>query len=414
MAVEAGSAVRSPVEKFLSAGEIAGVLERTGAAEGDLVCIVADRADRADVALDGLRRDLAARLDLVPPNTWSFCWMVDPPLFEYSDEEQRWVSMHHPFTSPASDDLAPETARARAYDLVLNGFEIGGGSIRIHDPAVQRRVFEALQLPPDEVEEQFGHLLRALSLGAPPHGGIAMGLDRLVMVLAGKDAIRDVIAFPKSQSGTDPLTGAPAPVDAAQLRELGIVLVHDAAEPEGGLSDGRRAARGAHAAADVRGVRRAGPPGGRGQGAHAHPESGGSLPSIVLWGPAGTGKTTLAHLLADAVGAELVQLSAVNSGVADARKVMEGARGGSVPHGAVRRRGPPVVQGPAGRAAARGRGGHDHADRRHDREPVLLLEHPAAVAMPAAAARAARRGRRAHPRCGAPSRTTSAAWGARG
>ncbi len=234
MAVEAGSAVRSPVERFLSAGEIAGVLERTGAAEGDLVCVVADRSDRADVALDGLRRDLAARLDLVPPNTWSFCWMVDPPLFEYSDEEQRWVSMHHPFTSPASDDLAPETARARAYDLVLNGFEIGGGSIRIHDPAVQRRVFEALQLPPDEVEEQFGHLLRALSLGAPPHGGIAMGLDRLVMVLAGKDAIRDVIAFPKSQSGTDPLTGAPAPVDAAQLRELGIVLVHDPQSPKEG------------------------------------------------------------------------------------------------------------------------------------------------------------------------------------
>ncbi|MGH2631341.1 MAG: aspartate--tRNA ligase [Actinomycetota bacterium] len=227
MAVGAGSVVRSPVEKFLSPGEIAGVLERTGAAEGDLVCIVADRRDRADVALDGLRRDLATRLDLVPENTWSFCWMVDPPLFEYSDDEERWVSVHHPFTSPASDDLAPETARARAYDLVLNGFEIGGGSIRIHDAALQRRVFEALQLPPDEVEEQFGHLLRALALGAPPHGGIAMGLDRLVMVLAGKDAIRDVIAFPKSQSGTDPLTGAPAPVDEAQLRELGIALVPD-------------------------------------------------------------------------------------------------------------------------------------------------------------------------------------------
>ena len=234
MAVEAGSAVRSPVEKFLAEGEIASVLERTGAAEGDLVCIVADRTDRADVALDGLRRDLAIRLDLVPPNTWSFCWMVDPPLFEYSDEEERWVSVHHPFTSPASDDLTPETARARAYDLVLNGFEIGGGSIRIHDPAVQRRVFEALRVPPDEVEEQFGHLLRALALGAPPHGGIAMGLDRLVMVLAGKEAIRDVIAFPKSQSGTDPLTGAPAPVDPAQLRELGIALVREPPSPKEG------------------------------------------------------------------------------------------------------------------------------------------------------------------------------------
>ncbi|MGZ8630581.1 MAG: aspartate--tRNA ligase [Actinomycetota bacterium] len=234
MAVEADGGARSPVEKFLSAEEVGGVLERTSAADGDLVCIVADREDRANVALDGLRRDLASRLELIPEGTWSFCWMVDPPLFEWSDEEERWVSVHHPFTSPASDDLAPETATARAYDLVLNGFEVGGGSIRIHDAAVQRRVFEALQLPPDDVEEQFGHLLRALSLGAPPHGGIAMGVDRLVMIMAGRDAIRDVIAFPKSQSGTDPLTGAPATVDEAQLRELGLRLVHDPRAPEDG------------------------------------------------------------------------------------------------------------------------------------------------------------------------------------
>ena len=227
LAVEAGASVRSPVEKFLSPSEIAGVLERTGAGEGDLICVVADREDRANVALDGLRRDLAARLDLIPDDAWAFCWMVEPPLFEFSDEEGRWVSVHHPFTSPAGDDLAPETATARAYDLVLNGFEIGGGSIRIHDADTQRAVFDALQLPPAEVEEQFGHLLRALSLGAPPHGGIAMGVDRLVMVLAGKDAIRDVIAFPKSQSGTDPLTGAPAPVDPAQLRDLALALTID-------------------------------------------------------------------------------------------------------------------------------------------------------------------------------------------
>jgi len=139
--------------------------------------------------------------------------------------------VHHPFTSPSSDDLAPETARARAYDLVLNGFEVGGGSIRIHDAATQRKVFDALQLPAADVEEQFGHLLRALALGAPPHGGIAMGVDRLVMVLAGKDAIRDVIAFPKSQSGSDPLTGAPAPVDDAQLRELGLASIVDVPVP---------------------------------------------------------------------------------------------------------------------------------------------------------------------------------------
>jgi aspartyl-tRNA synthetase len=242
IAVEAGSsqggaAVRSPVEKFLSPAEIAGVLERSGAVEGDLVCIVADREDRANVALDGLRRDLATKLDLIPAGSWAFCWMVEPPLFEYSDEEERWVSVHHPFTSPASDDHAPETAKARAYDLVLNGFEIGGGSIRIHDPATQRKVFEVLGLAPDDVEEQFGHLLRALSLGAPPHGGIAMGLDRLVMVMAGKDAIRDVIAFPKSQSGTDPLTGAPAAIDAALLRELGLALTAPPAEPVGTAED---------------------------------------------------------------------------------------------------------------------------------------------------------------------------------
>ncbi|HEY7762612.1 MAG TPA: aspartate--tRNA ligase [Actinomycetota bacterium] len=231
IAVEAGGVVRSPVEKFLSPEEIAGVLERTGATQGDLVCIVADGQDRANVALDGLRRDLAARLELIPGDAWSFCWMVEPPLFEYSEEEERWVSVHHPFTSPATEDLAPETARARAYDLVLNGFEIGGGSIRIHDASVQRRVFDVLRLPPDDVEEQFGHMLRALALGAPPHGGIAMGVDRLVMVLAGKDAIRDVIAFPKSQSGSDPLTGSPAPVDGSQLRELGLALTVDPSVP---------------------------------------------------------------------------------------------------------------------------------------------------------------------------------------
>jgi aspartyl-tRNA synthetase len=233
MVVEANASVRSPVEKFLAPEEVAGVLERTGAGEGDLVCIVADREDRTNVALDGLRRDLAARLALIPDDAWAFCWMTDPPLFEYSEDEERWVSVHHPFTAPASDDLAPETAKARAYDLVLTGVEIGGGRIRIHDATTQRKVFAALQLATDDVEEQFGHLLRALALGAPPHGGIAMGVDRLVMILAGKEAIRDVIAFPKSQSGTDPLTGAPAPVDEAQLAELGLELTVDPnASPE--------------------------------------------------------------------------------------------------------------------------------------------------------------------------------------
>ncbi len=217
--------VRSPVEKHLAPDEIQGVLKATGASPGDLVLVVADRSDRANVALDALRRQMAARLDLVPEGAWAFCWMIEPPLFEWSDDEGKWVSVHHPFTAPASDDLDPRSAKSRGYDLVLNGYEIGGGSIRIHDPEVQRRVFEVLGLSHQETEEQFGHLLRAFRYGVPPHGGIAMGLDRIVMLMAGKDAIRDVTAFPKAQSGADPLTGAPAPVSEEQLRELGIRIV---------------------------------------------------------------------------------------------------------------------------------------------------------------------------------------------
>jgi aspartyl-tRNA synthetase len=220
IAVEEGGSLRSPVEKFLSADEKAMLLERTGAGVGDLICVVADRPDRVNVALDGLRRDLAVRLDQIPDGRWEYCWYTEPPLFDWSDEEGRWTANHHPFTSPLTDDLMPETAKARAYDLVLNGFEVGGGSIRIHRPDVQQRVFEALGLPPEEIEEKFGHLIRAFRYGAPPHGGIAMGLDRLLMVLAGKDSLRDVTAFPKAQSGADPLTGAPAPVDEQQLRDL--------------------------------------------------------------------------------------------------------------------------------------------------------------------------------------------------
>jgi aspartyl-tRNA synthetase len=218
-------AFRSPVEKHLSPDELAAVASATQAGDGDLILIVADAPDRTAVALDGLRRRMAERLDLVPEGRWEFCWMLEPPLFEWSEEEGRWTSVHHPFTSPAGDDLDPRTARARAYDLVLNGFELGGGSIRIHRPEVQREVFRILGLRDEDIEEQFGHLLRAFRYGVPPHGGVAFGWDRVVMLLGGRETIRDVIAFPKAQSGADPLTGAPAPVSEAQLRELGIRTV---------------------------------------------------------------------------------------------------------------------------------------------------------------------------------------------
>jgi aspartyl-tRNA synthetase len=221
--VEEGG-VRSPVEKYLSPDEIAGVLDATDASPGDLVLIVADRPDRVAVALDGLRRTMAARLGLVREGEWRYLWVTEPPLFEWSDEDQRWAAHHHPFTAPLSDDLSPETAKARAYDLVLNGIELGSGSVRIHQPELQRKVFEALGLTAEEIDEKFGHLITAFRYGVPPHAGIAPGIDRLLMVLTGKEAIRDVIAFPKAQSGFDPLTGAPAAVDAGQLRELGIGL----------------------------------------------------------------------------------------------------------------------------------------------------------------------------------------------
>jgi aspartyl-tRNA synthetase len=224
--------VRSPVEKHLAAEEIDGVRRATGANAGDLICIVADRIDRVNVALDGLRRHLAARLSLIPEGEWRYAWYTDPPLFDWSDEEGKWVSNHHPFTSPASDDLDPKTGKAKGYDLVLNGFEVGGGSIRIHRPEIQQKVFEVLGLSDAEIEEKFGHLIRAFRFGAPPHGGIAMGIDRIVMLMAGQETLREVTAFPKAQSGADPLTGAPAHVDDDQLRELGVQVIAPPASEE--------------------------------------------------------------------------------------------------------------------------------------------------------------------------------------
>jgi aspartyl-tRNA synthetase len=221
-----GDGWRSPVAKFLSAEELSALNDRLGAEEGDLLLVVADTPPVAAATLGGLRSRLAARWDLIPEGRNEITWIVDWPLMEWDEQEGRWDSLHHPFTSPAGDfdPEKPGEARALAYDVVWNGVELGGGSIRINRPDVQRKVFEALGIASDEAEERFGFLLEALRYGAPPHGGIAYGLDRFVAQLHGSETIRDVIAFPKTASGSDPLTGAPAPVEERQLRELGLSL----------------------------------------------------------------------------------------------------------------------------------------------------------------------------------------------
>ncbi|HYU61514.1 MAG TPA: aspartate--tRNA ligase [Solirubrobacterales bacterium] len=221
-----GAGWRSPVAKFLSAGELAELNSRLGAEEGDLLLIVADQPKTANAVLAQLRIELAQRFDLVPTDSEQLVWIVDWPLFEWDPEASRWDPLHHPFTQPAGelDPDSPGSARALAYDVVWNGQELGGGSIRISDPDLQLGVLEAIGIRPDEANERFGFLLEALRYGAPPHGGIAYGLDRFVQRLRGADSIREVIAFPKTASGADPLTGAPARVDEAQLRELGLAL----------------------------------------------------------------------------------------------------------------------------------------------------------------------------------------------
>jgi aspartyl-tRNA synthetase len=220
-----GDGWRSPTAKFLSAEELSALNERLGAEEGDLLLVVADKPKVANAVLAQLRLDLAAEFELIPEGTDDLLWIVDWPLMEANDEGG-WDPLHHPFTAPAAgfDPADLGGARAQAYDLVWNGQEMGGGSIRINDAVLQEKVFAALGVDKAEAEARFGFLLEALRYGAPPHGGIAYGLDRLVQRLAGADSIRDVIAFPKTASGADALTGAPAPIDEPQLREVGLQL----------------------------------------------------------------------------------------------------------------------------------------------------------------------------------------------
>ena len=199
--VQADGTLRSPIAKFLSESEVAAIIERLEASEGDLLLIVADEVTTAGQVLSALRMELARRFDLIPAGRHDILWVVEFPAFFWDPQEQRWDPAHHPFTAPTGDLNDPGSLTSRAYDLVLDGAEIGGGSIRIHRREVQQRVFELLGIGPEEAQSRFGFLLDALRYGAPPHGGIAMGVDRIVTALAGLDSIREVIAFPKAASG---------------------------------------------------------------------------------------------------------------------------------------------------------------------------------------------------------------------
>jgi aspartyl-tRNA synthetase len=213
---------RSPIAKFFSPEQTAAVTAALDASEGDLLLFGADTPAISAAAMAALRLHLGERFGLIPEGRHDVLWIVDFPMFEFNEGEQRWDALHHPFTAPLGDLDDPGSLRSRAYDLIVDGWELGGGSIRIHEPETQRRVFEALGMSDEEAERRFGFLLDAFRYGAPPHGGIAFGIDRIVALLAARDSIRDVIAFPKTASGGDPLTGAPAPVDERQLRELAV------------------------------------------------------------------------------------------------------------------------------------------------------------------------------------------------
>ena len=218
--------LQSPIVKFLSDAAVAGILERTGAQDGDLVFFGADSAKVVNDALGALRLKVGQDLKLVAEG-WRPLWVVDFPMFEWDAQEKRWGAMHHPFTSPTTADPAalrasPDTALAKAYDIVLNGAEVGGGSVRIHREEMQSAVFDLLGITAEEAQLRFGFLLEALKFGAPPHGGIAFGLDRLSMLMTGADSIREVIAFPKTQTAADLMSGAPTDVSEKQLRELHI------------------------------------------------------------------------------------------------------------------------------------------------------------------------------------------------
>ena len=221
--------IRSPVAKYFTPDQVREMARLAGANRGDMFLMVADRPAVANKALDGLRREVGRRLELADPDVLAFVFVIEYPMFKWSETEERWVSLHHPFTSPREEDIPlmdsdPSRVRSHAYDLVCNGWELFSGSIRIHRREIQEKVFALLGIGLEEAQRRFGHMLEAFEYGAPPHAGIGAGIDRLMAVLTGQDDIREVIAFPKTKSATDPLTGAPAEVTAEQLSELHIAV----------------------------------------------------------------------------------------------------------------------------------------------------------------------------------------------
>lgn len=222
---------QSPIAKFLSSDEKQVLEQRISPNQGDIIFFQAGNPDMVNSALGNLRLSLGKRFNLIPRDRYAFVWITDFPLMEWAPEDKSWAACHHPFTAPRERDVhlleeTPQNARARAYDLVVNGNEIGGGSIRIHRPELQMSMFKALGISTQEAQSKFGFLMEALNYGAPPHGGIAFGLDRIIMILSGSNSIRDIIAFPKTQKGICPVTNAPTNVNTEQLQELGIKIRH--------------------------------------------------------------------------------------------------------------------------------------------------------------------------------------------
>ncbi len=221
--------LKSAITKFMSEEEVKAILDRVGAEPGDLICFIADKNKVVFDALGNLRLEIARRLDLIDKNQFKFLWVTEFPLFEYDEEEKRWCAVHHPFTSPMDEDIQyldtdPGKVRSKAYDIVLNGVELGGGSIRIHSQELQAKMFDLIGITKEQAEERFGFLLEAFKYGTPPHGGMAYGLDRMIMLMAGKSSIRDVIAFPKVQNASCLMSNAPDTVEPKQLKELHIKI----------------------------------------------------------------------------------------------------------------------------------------------------------------------------------------------